>query len=282
MHVTGTATDMNTASDMRASCVRADGGLPGRAGGAGSCWKVPTGEDSFQNSLLCPASSPGKPFDPTFFLSCAGSNIISTLVFGERFEYNDKNFLLLLDLINSNWKLMSSTWGQVNPGIQGRLRVPPSQASPSKRCNGEQQSPIAPFGWMLTRKVQCTNSTLAGGKAPQVQAVSFIEPPGTGNMCWRATAAERPACPEASGWPTVGNRMLVCWYDSCGIRPRQLVWLPVSHSSPVGGKAGQEQGQGGTGKLVQIARGSGGRDWSLGLNYVAPFGGSFLVASLVV
>ncbi|XP_077788486.1 cytochrome P450 2F3-like [Podarcis muralis] len=55
----------------------------------------------------------GKPFDPTFFLSCAGSNIICTLVFGDRFEYTDKKFLMLLDLINSNWKLMSSTWGQM-------------------------------------------------------------------------------------------------------------------------------------------------------------------------
>ncbi|XP_074873000.1 cytochrome P450 2G1-like isoform X2 [Carettochelys insculpta] len=54
----------------------------------------------------------GKPFDPTFFLSCAGSNIICTLVFGERFEYTDEKFLVLLNLINSNWKLMSSTWGQ--------------------------------------------------------------------------------------------------------------------------------------------------------------------------
>uniref|UniRef100_A0A8C3HAD4 Cytochrome P450 n=1 Tax=Chrysemys picta bellii TaxID=8478 RepID=A0A8C3HAD4_CHRPI len=55
----------------------------------------------------------GKPFDPTFFLSCAGSNIICTLVFGERFEYTDEKFLTLLNLINSNWKLMSSTWGQL-------------------------------------------------------------------------------------------------------------------------------------------------------------------------
>ncbi|XP_062818822.1 cytochrome P450 2F3 [Anolis carolinensis] len=55
----------------------------------------------------------GKPFDPTFCLSCAGSNIICTLVFGDRFEYTDKKFLTLLDLINNNWKLMSSTWGQM-------------------------------------------------------------------------------------------------------------------------------------------------------------------------
>ncbi|XP_025912736.1 cytochrome P450 2F3-like isoform X2 [Apteryx rowi] len=54
----------------------------------------------------------GEPFDPTFLLSCAGSNIICTLVFGERFEYTDRRFLSLMGLINTNWKLMSSTWGQ--------------------------------------------------------------------------------------------------------------------------------------------------------------------------
>ncbi|XP_067170649.1 cytochrome P450 2F3-like isoform X2 [Apteryx mantelli] len=55
----------------------------------------------------------GEPFDPTFLLSCAGSNIICTLVFGERFEYTDRRFLSLMGLINTNWKLMSSTWGQI-------------------------------------------------------------------------------------------------------------------------------------------------------------------------
>ncbi|XP_010565493.1 PREDICTED: cytochrome P450 2C14-like [Haliaeetus leucocephalus] len=55
----------------------------------------------------------GQPFDPTFLLSCAGSNIICWLVFGERFEYGDERFLTLMGLINANWKLMSSTWGQL-------------------------------------------------------------------------------------------------------------------------------------------------------------------------
>ncbi|XP_062454215.1 cytochrome P450 2F3-like [Rhea pennata] len=59
--------------------------------------------------LLAP-SLPGEPFHPTFLLSCPGSNIICSLVFGERFEYSDRRFLAL---INANWKLMSSTWGQL-------------------------------------------------------------------------------------------------------------------------------------------------------------------------
>lgn len=75
----------------------------------------------------------GQPFDPTFLLSCSGSNIICSLVFGERFEYTDQSFLTLLDLINSNWKLMSSTWGQV--GLIGRKRLAfPGAPEGKPRC----------------------------------------------------------------------------------------------------------------------------------------------------
>ncbi|XP_040261875.1 cytochrome P450 2F2-like [Bufo bufo] len=57
--------------------------------------------------------SEGKPVDPTFGFSSAGSNIICSLVFGERFDYRDEEFLTLLYLINNSWHLMSSTWGQL-------------------------------------------------------------------------------------------------------------------------------------------------------------------------
>ncbi|NXB99244.1 CP2G1 protein, partial [Orthonyx spaldingii] len=35
----------------------------------------------------------GKPFDPTFLLGCAVSNIICSIVFGKRFPYGDPEFL---------------------------------------------------------------------------------------------------------------------------------------------------------------------------------------------
>ncbi|XP_075692246.1 cytochrome P450 2F3-like isoform X2 [Rhinoderma darwinii] len=57
--------------------------------------------------------SGGKPLDPTFGFSSAGSNIICSLVFGERFDYRDEEFTTLLYLINNSWHLMSSTWGQL-------------------------------------------------------------------------------------------------------------------------------------------------------------------------
>ncbi|XP_018422652.1 PREDICTED: cytochrome P450 2G1-like [Nanorana parkeri] len=55
----------------------------------------------------------GEPFDPTFLLSCAVSNIICSIVFGRRFDYNDKHFLSLLRNINGILRIMNSGWGLV-------------------------------------------------------------------------------------------------------------------------------------------------------------------------
>ncbi|XP_042299578.1 cytochrome P450 2G1-like [Sceloporus undulatus] len=55
----------------------------------------------------------GSPFDPTFLLSCTVSNVICSIVFGQRFNYEDKDFLSLLDKINKNFAGMSATSGQL-------------------------------------------------------------------------------------------------------------------------------------------------------------------------
>ncbi|XP_062996482.1 cytochrome P450 2G1-like isoform X1 [Elgaria multicarinata webbii] len=54
----------------------------------------------------------GSAFDPTFILSRSVSNVICSTVFGQRFDYEDKDFLSLLTKINENFVLMSATWGQ--------------------------------------------------------------------------------------------------------------------------------------------------------------------------
>ncbi|XP_072287744.1 cytochrome P450 2F2-like [Pyxicephalus adspersus] len=67
------------------------------------------------------------PFDPTFFLSRAVSNVICSIVFGNRFEYKDKKFLTLLELINDNFQIMSSAWGtlyNIFPGLMDHLPGP--------------------------------------------------------------------------------------------------------------------------------------------------------------
>ncbi|NWU73855.1 CP2G1 protein, partial [Pterocles burchelli] len=53
------------------------------------------------------------PMDPTFALSCAMSNIICSLVFGNRFDYRDDEFLELLRLINDTFRELSTSWAQI-------------------------------------------------------------------------------------------------------------------------------------------------------------------------
>ncbi|KAM6428616.1 cytochrome P450 2G1-like [Liasis olivaceus] len=54
-----------------------------------------------------------KPFNPIFFLSCAVSNVICSIVFGNRFDYKDKEFLDLLKMINDLFREMSTGWSQI-------------------------------------------------------------------------------------------------------------------------------------------------------------------------
>uniref|UniRef100_A0A8C8SK13 Uncharacterized protein n=1 Tax=Pelusios castaneus TaxID=367368 RepID=A0A8C8SK13_9SAUR len=59
----------------------------------------------------------GLPFDPIFFLSRTVSNVISSVVFGSRFDYEDKTFLSLLRMINESFIEMSTPWAQVPPAL---------------------------------------------------------------------------------------------------------------------------------------------------------------------
>ncbi|XP_075573797.1 cytochrome P450 2C9 isoform X2 [Pelecanus crispus] len=54
----------------------------------------------------------GTPFDPTFMLSCAVSNVICSIVFGKRCDYKDKKFLALISNMNNIFEMMNSHWGQ--------------------------------------------------------------------------------------------------------------------------------------------------------------------------
>ncbi|XP_066494457.1 cytochrome P450 2G1-like isoform X1 [Tiliqua scincoides] len=53
-----------------------------------------------------------KPFDPLFFLSRAVSNVICSIVFGDRFDYEDKEFLALMKIMNDSFREMSTAWAQ--------------------------------------------------------------------------------------------------------------------------------------------------------------------------
>ncbi|XP_042545051.1 cytochrome P450 2C5-like [Dipodomys spectabilis] len=55
----------------------------------------------------------GTPCDPTFILGCAPCNVICSIVFQNRFDYQDQNFLNLMEKFNENVKILSSPWIQI-------------------------------------------------------------------------------------------------------------------------------------------------------------------------
>ncbi|KAM4696319.1 cytochrome P450 2A13-like [Rhinophrynus dorsalis] len=54
-----------------------------------------------------------KLFDPQDMLHQCVSNVICSIVFGKRFEYEDKSFRTLLNLFSLTFRDVSSTWGQL-------------------------------------------------------------------------------------------------------------------------------------------------------------------------
>ncbi|KAJ7304449.1 hypothetical protein JRQ81_012010 [Phrynocephalus forsythii] len=69
-------------------------------------------EERIQEEAQCLAEelqkTEGMPFDPVFILSRAVSNVICSLTFGNRFEYDDENFLRLNKLITKRFQVASS------------------------------------------------------------------------------------------------------------------------------------------------------------------------------
>ncbi|XP_069890665.1 cytochrome P450 2C19-like [Dipodomys merriami] len=55
----------------------------------------------------------GSPCDPTFILGCAPCNVICSIVFQNRFDYKDQNFLNMMKKFNDNVKIASSPWIQI-------------------------------------------------------------------------------------------------------------------------------------------------------------------------
>uniref|UniRef100_A0A2K6B9B5 Cytochrome P450 family 2 subfamily A member 24 n=1 Tax=Macaca nemestrina TaxID=9545 RepID=A0A2K6B9B5_MACNE len=66
----------------------------------------------------------GANIDPTFFLSRTVSNVISSIVFGDRFDYEDKEFLSLLGMMLAIFQFTSTSMGQEekNPNTEFYLK----------------------------------------------------------------------------------------------------------------------------------------------------------------
>ncbi|XP_004438004.1 PREDICTED: cytochrome P450 2D14-like [Ceratotherium simum simum] len=77
-------------------------------------------------SCLCAAfaDQAGRPFSPNALLNKAVSNVISSLTFGRRFEYNDPRFLELLDLAEKGVQEESGFLRKVLEAIPVLLRIP--------------------------------------------------------------------------------------------------------------------------------------------------------------
>ncbi|KAM8775029.1 cytochrome P450 2A13 isoform 2-T2 [Rhynchonycteris naso] len=54
----------------------------------------------------------GAFIDPTFFLSRTVSNVISSIVFGDRFDYEDKEFLSMLSMMLGSFQFTATPTGQ--------------------------------------------------------------------------------------------------------------------------------------------------------------------------
>ncbi|EGW15275.1 Cytochrome P450 2B10 [Cricetulus griseus] len=79
-------------------------------------------------SPVLPLHPPGAPLDPKFLFQCITANIICSIVFGERFDYKDRQFLRLLDLFYRSFSLISSFSSQNKASLlqswQSRSTVP--------------------------------------------------------------------------------------------------------------------------------------------------------------
>ncbi|XP_029426905.1 cytochrome P450 2F2-like [Rhinatrema bivittatum] len=67
------------------------------------------------------------PFDPTLIFSCCVANVICSILFGSRFDYEDKTLQTIVSTTNENFHLISSFWGtmyNIYPEIMDYLPGP--------------------------------------------------------------------------------------------------------------------------------------------------------------
>ncbi|XP_068935717.1 cytochrome P450 2A3-like [Petaurus breviceps papuanus] len=95
----------------------------------------------------------GAPIDPTFILSCTVSNVICSIVFGDRYEYKDKQFLSLLRMMLGSFQFVCTATGQLYEMFSGVMKhLPGPQQQAFKELKGLEA--------FITEKVQQNQATL--------------------------------------------------------------------------------------------------------------------------
>ncbi|XP_071981266.1 cytochrome P450 2G1-like [Engystomops pustulosus] len=67
----------------------------------------------------------GRPFDPHKKLMDAFSNVLCSVIFGDRFEYKDERFIKFLRIAEESFQLSSSTWGQLQSMLPSVMNYVP-------------------------------------------------------------------------------------------------------------------------------------------------------------
>nr|XP_051679392.1 cytochrome P450 2C1 isoform X2 [Oryctolagus cuniculus] len=74
-------------------------------------------EDRVQEEARCLVEelrkTNGSPCNPTFILGAAPCNVICSVIFQNRFDYTDQDFLSLMGKLNENFKILNSPWVQM-------------------------------------------------------------------------------------------------------------------------------------------------------------------------
>ncbi|KAB0346977.1 hypothetical protein FD754_011834 [Muntiacus muntjak] len=84
-------------------------------------------EHRIQEEALCLVEAlkktNGSPCDPTFLLSYAPCNVICSIIFRNRFEYSDENFLALARSLDENATIFSTPWIEEKHNKQSEFTV---------------------------------------------------------------------------------------------------------------------------------------------------------------
>ncbi|CAO2626774.1 Cytochrome P450 2A5 [Lemmus lemmus] len=95
----------------------------------------------------------GAFIDPTFYLSRTVSNVISSIVFGDRFDYEDKEFLSLLRMMLGSFQFTATSMGQHYEMFSSVMKhLPGPQQQAFKELKGLED--------FITKKVEQNQDTL--------------------------------------------------------------------------------------------------------------------------